>query len=92
MRAILLILIIVVAVILVGVATGFVDINQIRGAKAPEISATKNGVTAKGGQAPAFDIQTGSVEVGTHNATVTVPSVEVQRPQNKVAQNVANAQ
>lgn len=91
MRAILLILIIVVAVVLVGVATGFVDINQIRGAKAPQISATPNGVTAKGGQAPAFDIQTGSVEVGTRNATVTVPSVEVQRPQNKVTQNTTNA-
>ena len=92
MRAILLILIIVVVVILAAVATGFVDINQIRGAKAPEISATRNGVTAKGGQAPAFDIQTGSVEVGTRNATVTVPSVEVQRPENKVVQNTANAQ
>jgi hypothetical protein len=50
-------------------------------------------VMAKGGQTPAFDIQTGSVEVGTHNATVTVPSVEVQRPENKAApQNTTNAQ
>ncbi|HVE02330.1 MAG TPA: hypothetical protein VNB78_11650 [Sphingomicrobium sp.] len=93
MRAILLILIIVVAVGLIAVTTGFVDINQIRGAKAPQISATRNGVMAKGGQTPAFDIQTGSVEVGTHNATVTVPSVEVQRPENKAApQNTTNAQ
>jgi hypothetical protein len=92
MRAILLILILVVAAILIAVATGFLDISQIRGAKAPEISATRNGVTAKGGQAPAFDIQTGSVEVGSRTANVTVPSVEVQRPGNKVAQNTTNAQ
>jgi hypothetical protein len=85
MRAVLLILILVVAAVLVAVATGFLDINQIRGAKAPQVSATRNGVTAKGGQTPAFDIETGSVAVGTRKATVTVPSVEVQRPGNEVA-------
>ena len=37
--------------------TGFVSIDQIRGAKAPDVSASRNGVTAKGGQAPAFDVE-----------------------------------
>jgi hypothetical protein len=91
MRAVLLILILVVAAVLVAVATGFLDINQIRGAKAPQVSATRNGVTAKGGQTPAFDIETGSVAVGTRKATVTVPSVEVQRPGNEVAPAAAPA-
>ena len=80
MRAVLLILIVAVLAILVGVVTGFIDINQIRGAQAPTISATHNGVVAKGGQTPAFDVETGSVEVGTRNATVKVPSLEVKRP------------
>ena len=83
MRAVLLVLILLVAAILIAVATGFLDIDQIRGAKAPEITATGNGLTAKGGQPPAFDIQTGSVEVGSRNATVKVPSVEVVRPSEK---------
>jgi hypothetical protein len=91
MRAVIFILIIIVLVVLVGIATGFVDINQIRGARAPEISATHNGITAKGGQAPAFDVETGSVKVGTKPATVNVPAVEVVPPQNQAAP-VNNAQ
>ncbi|HEX6741245.1 MAG TPA: hypothetical protein VF079_05555 [Sphingomicrobium sp.] len=92
MRAILLILILVVLVLLVGVGTGFLDINQIRGAQAPAVSASQNGIVAKGGQAPAFDVQTGSVEIGTRNATVKVPEVQVKPPaENQVANNSANA-
>ena len=68
MRAIILILILAVVVILAGIGTGFIDINQIRGAKAPEVCATQNGVVAKGGQTPAFDVETGSVTVGTKDA------------------------
>ena len=64
MRAIILVLVVVIIAVIAGIATGFIDINQIRGAKAPEITATRNGVTAKGGQAPAFDVETGSVKVG----------------------------
>ena len=93
MRALLFILIVAVLVVLAGVVTGFIDINQIRGAQAPAISATHNGVVAKGGQTPAFDVETGSVEVGTRNATVRVPALEVKRPPeaNTVAANQVNA-
>jgi hypothetical protein len=91
MRAVLLILILAVLAIIVAVATGFLNINQIRGARAPEVSATRNGVVAKGGQAPAFDVETGSVKIGTKDATVKVPSVEVQRPQNQAAPVTNNA-
>ena len=87
MRAILTVLILAVLAILVAVVTGFLDINQIRGAKAPEVSATQNGVVAKGGQTPAFDVQTGSVEIGSRNATVQVPSLAVKPPQEPAAQN-----
>jgi hypothetical protein len=91
MRAILLVLIIVVLALLAGVATGFLDINQIRGAQAPSVSASTNGISAKGGQAPKFEVETGSVEIGTRNATVKVPSVEVKPPANQAEENKVNA-
>jgi len=91
MRALLLILIIVVVAIIAAIATGFIDINQVRDAKAPDLSATRNGVVATGGQTPAFDIETGSVKVGAKDATVKVPSLEVQPPQNQSAPVTNNA-
>lgn len=90
MRAVLFILIVAILVVIAGIATGFLNINQIRGAKAPDLAATSNGVTAKGGQAPAFDVQTGSVKVGTKQTTVKVPTLEVQRPQGNEAGVQAN--
>jgi len=92
MRTLILILIILIVAAIAAIATGFVDINQIRGAKAPDLSASTNGVTAQGGQAPAFDIETGSVKVGAKDATVKVPSIEVQPPQNQAAPVTNNAQ
>ena len=89
MRAVLLILIVAVLAILLALWTGFLDIDQIRGAKAPAISTTHNGVVAKGGQTPAFDVETGSVEIGTRNTTVNVPSLTVKGPQREAAQNQA---
>ena len=80
MRAVILILIVAVIAIIVGIATGFLNVNMIRGAQAPQVSATGNGVTAEGGQPPAFDVQTGSIKVGTKDANVKLPSVEVVRP------------
>jgi hypothetical protein len=78
MRPILLILILGIVALIAAVATGLLDINQVRGAKAPDIDATRNGVIAKGGQAPAFDIETGSVAVGTQQTNVAVPVPQVQ--------------
>jgi hypothetical protein len=90
MRAVIFVLILAVLVVLAGLATGFLNINQIRGAKVPQVAATGNGVTAKGGQAPAFDVQTGSVKVGTQEKTVKVPSLEVQKPAENQAGTVTN--
>ena len=92
MRAVLLILILAIVAIIIAVATGFLDINQIRGAKAPQVSASSNGVVAKGGQAPAFDVETGSVKVGTAQTTVKVPTLTVQPPGNQAAAATNNAQ
>lgn len=80
MRTILFILILVVVALLIAVATGFLDISQTRGAKAPQFSTTGNGVTARGGQSPTFDVETGSVSLGSQRKTVAVPSVQVNPP------------
>jgi len=77
-RAILFVLILAVLVIIAAIATGFVNINQTRPARAPDVSATGNGVSAKGGQAPAFDVETGSVKVGTENKSVKLPTIKVE--------------
>ena len=90
MRALLFILIVVVLVVIAALATGFLDINQIRGAKAPQVATTGNGVTAKGGQAPAFDVQTGSVKIGTRQTTVQVPKVVVQKPGDNAVEAATN--
>ena len=92
MRAVIFIVILAIVVVVIAVATGFLDINQIRGAKAPDIATTKNGITAKGGQAPAFDVETGSVKVGTTQQTVTVPKLTVQKPDQNQAAATTNAQ
>ncbi|HEY6047827.1 MAG TPA: hypothetical protein VIV07_02145 [Sphingomicrobium sp.] len=92
MRAVLFILILAIVAIIIAVGTGFLDINQIRGAKVPQVSATSNGVVAKGGQAPAFDVETGSVKVGTAQTTVKVPTLKVEPPQNQAAAATNNAQ
>ena len=92
MRAVLFVLIIVVVAIIVAIAAGLIDINQVRGGKALQVSATGNGVSAKGGQAPAFDVETGSVKLGSKQATVKVPTLVVQKPgeQNRVEAATTN--
>jgi len=84
MRAILLILIIAVVALIAAIETGLVDISQTRGARAPQVEATGGAIRAKEGQPPAFDVQTGSVEVGTRVANVAVPKIEVKRDEKSV--------
>src|SRR4029453_1116629 len=92
MRAVILVLILIVVAAIVLIATGLVDINQVRGARAPNIDASRNGVTASGGQAPAFDVETGTVSVGTRDANVKVPSLQVTPPATDAAAAPANNQ
>ena len=84
MRAVLLILILAVVAIIAAVATGMIDISQTREARVPQISATTNGITASGGQSPAFQVETGSVQVGTGATNVTTPTVRIEGRQTQV--------
>ena len=71
MRGLILILILLVVAVIAAIGTGFLNIDQTRGAQVPAVSVTDNGVVAKGGQAPAFDIDTGKVEVVPPKIQVT---------------------
>jgi hypothetical protein len=84
MRAILLILILAVVALIAAIATGYIDISQTRAARAPHVAASEGTIRAQGGQSPAFEVQTGSVEVGTREANVAVPRIEVKRDQKGV--------
>lgn len=84
MRAVLLILILGVVVLIALFASGLVNVAQTREARAPQVEATNGSIRAQGGQSPAFEVQTGSVEVGTREANVAVPRIEVKRDQAQV--------
>ena len=84
MRAILLILILAIVAIIAAVASGFIDINQTRAAKAPDVSASTKGITASGGQSPQFQVETGSVQVGSGETNVTTPTVKIEGKQTQV--------
>jgi hypothetical protein len=79
MRTILLILIVAIVALIVAIQSGFLDISQTRAARAPRVEATGGAIRAQAGQPPAFEVQTGSVGVGTRDANVAVPKVEVKR-------------
>jgi uncharacterized protein (DUF58 family) len=84
MRAVLLILILGIVVLIALFASGLVDVSQTREARAPQVEAVDGSIRAQAGQSPAFEVQTGSVEVGTREANVAVPKVEVKPGQTKV--------
>ena len=90
MRALLFILILIVVAALIAVWTGFLDINMMRPARAPDVNVNGAGVTASNGQTPTFDIETGSVAVGTRSTNVTVPTVRVVKPGEEANNVTAN--
>lgn len=82
MRRIILILIIAVVAVIAAIQLGLLNFRQDRPAQVPGVDITANGITATGGQTPTFEVQTGTVAVGTRNATIAVPvpTVEVRNP------------
>ena len=89
MRTLFLILIIVVLALIAAVATGLVNLRQTQPVVAPTVERNGNQLTTRPGQAPAFDVETGSIGVGTSQATVPVPTVEVRRPAEEAPANTA---
>jgi hypothetical protein len=78
-RTVLILLAIAALVLLVLFATGFLDVNQTKDAKMPDVN-----VSAQGGQAPAFDVDAKEVVVGTTETNVSVPDVDVNSKETTV--------
>ena len=94
MRKIILVLIIAIIALIAAVQLGLLSFKQDRPAQVPGVEVTSNGITATGGQAPSFEVETGTVAVGTRNATVAVPvpTIQVRSPNdNQAAQPPANS-
>jgi hypothetical protein len=71
-RSGLILAVILVLAVIAAFAFGLVDINQTKETKLPEVSV-------QGGQAPAFDVDTAKVDVGTKNTTIEVPKVKTEK-------------
>lgn len=68
---------ILVVVVIAAFAFGLIDINQTKETQLPEVAV-------QGGQAPAFDVDTADVDVGTEQTSVEVPKVEVGTTKTEV--------
>ena len=73
-RLILTILVIAVLVMIVAVATGFVNLNSSGQLRAPSVS-----VSAEGGEVPKLDVDTKEVVVGTTEKNVGVPTIGIEQ-------------
>lgn len=62
--------VVAVLAIIAAFAFGLIDIDQTKETKLPEVAV-------EGGQAPAFDVDTAKVDVGTKSESVTLPKVDV---------------
>jgi hypothetical protein len=73
MRGILVLLVIVVIGAIVAISFGYINVSQTKTGELPHIAVS-------GGQAPAFDVKTANVSVGTEKHVVETPTVNVEKP------------
>ncbi len=78
-RFILTILVLVVLAAIVGVATGFIDLNTSGQLRAPKVD-----VTAQGGEVPQVDVDTKELVVGTTETNVGVPKIGIENSKIRV--------
>ena len=72
-RFILTILVLVVLAAIVGVASGFIDLNSSGQLRAPKVA-----VSAQGGEVPKLDVDTKELVVGTTEKNVSVPTIGME--------------
>lgn len=70
----LILVVIIVALVVAAFAFGFVNIDQTQTTKLPDVK-----VETSGGQAPAFDVDTAKIDVGTETKTIEVPTVTMEK-------------
>jgi hypothetical protein len=62
----------IVLIVVAAFAFGLINIDQTQQAVAPTVK-----LETSGGQAPAFDVETAKVDVGTRTETIQTPTVDV---------------
>ena len=67
-------ILVIVALVVAAFALGFIDINQTKTTKLPDVK-----VETSGGQAPEFNVDTADVNVGTKTETIQVPTVTMDK-------------
>jgi len=90
MRGILLILILVIVLAIGAFATGLLNLNAVQPAQAPTVASEDGKLKVKGGQPPKLQVEAGKIAIGTGQATVPVPRLEV-RPAGGGAQQAPTA-
>ncbi len=85
MRTIFFILILAVVAGIVGVSTGLINVSQTRNARMPGIAAEGGKIEARAGQTPAFDVQTGTIGVGSKTLDAPVPTLKVERSNKQIS-------
>ena len=73
-RAGIVIAIIAVLAVIAAFAFGLIDVSQTKQGQMPQVSV-------QGGQAPAFDVNTAKVNVGSKSTEVTVPDIGTKKEQ-----------
>ncbi|WP_299374042.1 hypothetical protein [uncultured Tateyamaria sp.] len=70
----------VVAVAAIAFGTYMIDIDQTEEARLPDVD-----VSVEGGNLPEFEADVGDIEVGSEEVTMTVPTIDVQSPEEDAA-------
>ncbi|AHD02517.1 hypothetical protein [Leisingera methylohalidivorans] len=53
-----------------------IDVDQTQETRLPDVD-----VSVEGGQLPEFNAEVGDIEAGTEEVTVTVPTIDIQSPE-----------
>lgn len=77
----------IAVVAVVAAAVYFVDVDQTKEARLPDVN-----VDVQEGQMPEYDIQTGSISVGSAETEVTVPDVDVSMEEKTVTVPTLNVE
>ena len=64
MRNILIVAMILVLIAILVVASPMLDVRQDEAGTLPSVEASEDGITAQPGEAPSFEVETGSVKMG----------------------------
>ena len=75
----LLALLVVVALVAAAFSFGFINIDRVSDGKAPTVK-----LETSAGEAPKFNVQTGTIELGQQEKTVKVPTVDVGSTDTRV--------